>query len=129
MGIFAKLVKPVFYMLRKLGVVSILYVDDTLFLYEDTFACQSNLGFVVEIAQWIENISTAFGKIKTTPGVDYVIHIDASNKGWGASEGRCPDVNGRWTLGKQMLNIDDLKLKAVKLALHSYLPLNPGAKH
>ena len=62
-------------------------------------------------------------------GIDYAIHTDASNEGWGASDNRYPDINGRWTLGEQMLHINALELKAIKLALYSYLPLNSGVKH
>ena len=91
--------------------------------------CFLSIEALNEIAWWIENIPTAFGRIKTTPGIDYVIHTDASNEGWGASDGVYPDINGRWTLGEQMLHINALELKAIKLALHSYLPLNEDAKH
>ena len=91
--------------------------------------CYLSIESLNEIAWWIENIPTAFGKIKTIPGVDYTIHTDASNEGWGASDNKCPDINGRWTLYEQMLHINALELKAIKLTLHSYLPLNPRARH
>ena len=58
--------------------------------------CEAICCLSAEIAWWIENIPTAFGKIKTILGVDYTIHTDASNEGWGASDGQLPDINGRW---------------------------------
>ena len=91
--------------------------------------CYLSMDALNEIAWWVENIPTAFGNIKTNPGIDYVIHTDASNEGWGASDNRYPDINGRWTLREQMLHINALELKAIKLALYSYLPLNSGVKH
>ena len=49
MRIFAKIIKPVFFTLRRRGFVSILYVDDTL-LYGDTFAeCKDKILATLEI--------------------------------------------------------------------------------
>ena len=51
MRIFAKLLKPVFHTLRKMGYVSIIYVDDTL-LYGDTYEeCMSNVLATLEMLQ------------------------------------------------------------------------------
>ena len=51
MRIFAKLLKPVFHTLRKMGYVSIIYVDDTL-LYGDTYEeCLKNVLATLEILQ------------------------------------------------------------------------------
>jgi hypothetical protein len=83
-----------------------------------------------EIAWWIENIPNAYGKLKTTPRIDYFIHTDASNEGWGASDGIGPDINGRWSLGEQeMMHINALELKAIQLALRSYILLREDIKH
>ena len=57
--------------------------------------CYLSIEALNEVAWWLEHIPSAFGKIKTTPGIDYVIHTDASNEGWGASDSFCPDINGR----------------------------------
>ena len=91
--------------------------------------CYLSVEALNEIAWWIENIPTASGSIKTTPGIDYVIHTDASNEGWGASDNINTDINGRWSLREQMLHINALELKAIKLALYAYLPLQDRARH
>ena len=85
-----------------------------------------------EINWWIENIMNSFAYIEAIPEIDHVIHTDASKHlggGWGASDGCHDDINGRWSLHEQNLDINCLELKAVKLAIQSYAPLYRVCKH
>ena len=43
-----------------------------------------------EIFWWKDNISNSFAYIKDTPKVDLTIYMDASDEGWGASDGNNP---------------------------------------
>ena len=81
-----------------------------------------------ELSWWIENISGAYAHIKSIPPIDYTIHTDASNLGWGASDGVLKS-NGRWDEQEQDMHINCLELIAIKFALKSFLPLYPEAKH
>ena len=82
-----------------------------------------------EVVWWYYNIDHAQVRITSTPEVDYFIHTDASNDGWGASDGQLPDINGRWAFRELHFHINVLELKAIELALKSYLPLNRHARH
>ena len=81
-----------------------------------------------EVSWWIEHIGEAFAYIKAIPRIDYTIHTDASNLGWGA----CDDIevsNGRWSEEEQEMHINCLELLAIKFALMSFVPLHPNIKH
>ena len=81
-----------------------------------------------EIKWWLHNVEGAFAKIKSIPNVDYTIHTDASNLGWGA----CDEIfvsNGRWSEEEKDMHINCLELLAVKFALKSYLPLQRNTRH
>ena len=85
-----------------------------------------------EIKWWVDNISDSCASIRDIPDVDLVIHTDASKEnggGWGASDGRHPDINGRWSIQEQGLHINILELMAIKLGLRSYVPLYENCKH
>ena len=85
-----------------------------------------------EIKWWIDNIMDSFAYIKATPEIDHVIHTDASKHlggGWGASDGIHDDINGRWSLLEQNMDINCLELKAIKLAIQSYAPLYDNCHH
>ena len=66
---------------------------------------------------------TSNAKIKSIPAIDYIINTDASNEGWGASDGTNPDINGRWFLHEKENHINVLELTAIKFAIEAYLPL------
>ena len=85
-----------------------------------------------EIDWWIHNIPMAFAHIRGTPEIDYTIYTDASKHnggGWGASDGVHEDINGRWTMDEQQLDINCLELMAIKLAIQAYLPVAPSTRH
>ena len=85
-----------------------------------------------EIEWWIYNIDFSFAKIQSIPDVDLTIHTDASKHlggGWGASDGIHEDINGRWSLEEQKFSINYLELKAIQLAIQSYLPHHTRSKH
>ena len=85
-----------------------------------------------EIGWWIDHIRDSFAYIKAIPDIDRVIYTDASKHlggGWGASDGTHHDINGRWSLEEQSLDINCLELKAIKLAILSYVPLYQKCKH
>ena len=84
---------------------------------------------IEEVQWWFHNIDDSYGHLKATPEIDYTIHTDASNEGWGASDGIFPDINGRWTFREQHMHINALELKAIELALKSYLPLCRDVRH
>ena len=94
--------------------------------------CQLTEEAFSEINWWVDNIMDSFAYIRATPEVDQTIHTDASKHlggGWGASDGIHDDINGRWSLQEQGLDINCLELKAIKLALQSYAPLYENCKH
>ena len=85
-----------------------------------------------EIGWWINNIGDSFAYIRAIPDIDQVIYTDASKHqggGWGASDGVHDDINGRWSLEEQKLDINCLELKAIKLAIQSYTPLYKECRH
>jgi hypothetical protein len=92
-------------------------------------ACYLSPEALEEVEWWDDNIDQAFGKLKSIPRIDYVIHTDASNDGWGASDGVFPDINGRWSIREQFMHINAQELKAIELAIKSYLPLNRDIRH
>ena len=82
-----------------------------------------------EISWWRDNIEIAFANIKSIPEVDYTIHTDARNEGWGASDGVNQDINGRWSIDEKSLHINVLELMAVKFAVLAYVSLESSIKH
>ena len=84
---------------------------------------------ITEIRWWYDNIMTSNAKIKSIPAIDYIINTDASNEGWGASDGTNPDINGRWFLHEKENHINVLELTAIKFAIEAYLPLRESTNH
>ena len=54
--------------------------------------------------------------------VDYIIHTDARNLGWGAHN-EDQTINGTWSDSEKTLHINYLELLVIKLAIKSFLPL------
>ena len=85
-----------------------------------------------EVLWWTDNIMDSYAYIRATPQIDQIIHTDASKHlggGWGASDGVHDDINGRWSLDEQHMDINCLELKAIKLAIQSYAPLYDNCRH
>ena len=91
--------------------------------------CELSQEAIKEVLWWKEHIMDSYAIIKDNPKIDYIIHTDASQEGWGASDGTLSDINGRWSMGEQNIHINVLELKAIKLAILSYLPLQKNIKH
>jgi len=53
------------------------------------------------------------------PKIDLTIHIDASNKGWGITDGISPS-GGLWNSEEKLNHINWLELKAIDIGLQSY---------
>ena len=51
--------------------------------------------------------------------VDITIYTDASNTGWGGTNG-VSSINGRWSIEEQNCHINELELLAIKFCLHSF---------
>ena len=64
----------------------------------------------------------------SAPTVEYIIHTDATNLGWGAHDGD-QTINGRWSDSEKTLHINCLKLLAIKLAIKSFLPHKVLVRH
>ena len=78
-----------------------------------------------ELLRWLDNIDNTYNDIQL-PDIDIVIYTDASEQGWGATDGISPTV-GQWLpSGNQHINF--LELKAVYFAIKSYCK-NYGFKH
>ena len=85
-----------------------------------------------EIIWWINNVEHSFANIQDTPDIDKTIYTDASKHlggGWGASDNSFGEINGRWDIEEQEMNINCLELKAIQLALKSFIPLYRTCKH
>ena len=85
-----------------------------------------------EITWWVENVENSFAYIQDIPDVEKTIYTDASKHlggGWGASDEVHGEINGRWSMEEQELNINCLELKAIKLALKSFVPLYNQCRH
>ena len=72
----------------------------------------------LELKWWLEHIDKSIHRIKM-PKVDLVIKTDASELGWGATDGTTP-TGGRWGT-TEYSHINLLELKAIYLALCSYV--------
>ncbi len=100
--------------------------------YDFDGPCSLTAKAVSEINWWLDNITDSFAYIKDIPDIGKTIHTDASKHlggGWGASDGIHQDINGRWSEHEQKHSINCLELKAVKLALQSYVPCYTQCKH
>lgn len=83
-------------------------MDDPLYEAKITIAAK----FGPELEWWERNIGRAVGRIKST-NFDVVIHTDASNSGWGATD----RIFGFWNEFKKDMHIHLNELLVVKIAL------------
>ena len=72
-----------------------------------------------EIAWWKKNIFKAFKPIRY-PKISIIIYTDASLEGWGASMGNV-STGGAWLPDEKLMHINVLELKAILLALKSFV--------
>ena len=94
--------------------------------------CNLNKKAIEEIKWWVENVENSYIRIRDTPEIDMTIHTDASKEnggGWGASDGKHADINGRWSFPEQKLHINILELMAINLAIKAYIPLYESCNH
>ena len=80
----------------------------------------------MESQWWLKEIPKACTNIHL-PKVDFVIHTDASQTGWGATDGNNP-TGGKW-LENQDYHINYLELKAIFLAVRVYQRYWRGNRH
>ena len=78
-----------------------------------------NRHFREELKQWIKNVKIYNGRYLIRSHSQVLIQTDAFRKGWGAV---CQGIltGGQWSKEEQLLHINLLELKAVKLALLSF---------
>ena len=82
---------------------------------------------IVELHWWLKQLKNANQSLQDMPIDDYTIQTDASEQGWGATDGNTP-IGGRWSyLERNHINV--LELKAILLALKSYFRHNCNVKH
>ena len=81
-----------------------------------------------EIYWWTQIILNSSRKMISAPAVDYIIHTDASNLGWGAHD-EDQTINGRWSDSEMTLHMNYLELLAIKLAIKSFLPHKVLVRH
>ena len=72
-----------------------------------------------EIAWWKKNIFKVFKPIRY-PKISIIIYADASREGWGASMGNL-STGGAWLPDEKLMNINVLGLKAILIALKSFV--------
>jgi len=75
----------------------------------------------LELLWWLDNIDNTYNDIQL-PDIDIVIYTDASERGWGATDGISP-TGGQW-LPSDIQHINCLELKAVYFAIKSYCKNN-----
>ena len=81
---------------------------------------------IAELHWWLKHLKNANQSLQDIP-VDCTIQTDASEQGWGATDGTTP-IGGRWSsLERNHINV--LELKAILLALKSYFRHNCNVKH
>ena len=100
--------------------------------YDFEAQCYLSTQAIEEITWWVENVEFSFAHIKNIPDIDRTIFTDASKHqggGWGASDASFGEINGRWSLNEQDMDINCLELKAIKLAIKSFSPLYNRCKH
>lgn len=73
-----------------------------------------------ETLWWKDNILNSSQSLLEAPDIDATIFSDASQLGWGASNG-IGHIGGRWSVQEQLLHINALELMAIKFALFSFL--------
>ena len=77
-----------------------------------------NKSSLLEIKWWLYNIESAFKSLVTIP-ITLIIHSDASDLGWGATNGKI-HINGRWSDSDSNLHTNIQELMAVKIAITSF---------
>ena len=77
---------------------------------------------------WRQNILNSSRKIISAPTVDYIIHNDTSNLGWGTHD-EDQTINGRWSDSEKTSHINCLDLPAIKLTIKSFLPRKVLVRH
>ena len=77
--------------------------------------CKLNQKASVEIKWWKNNILNSFKNIHL-PKIDTIIHTDASNLGWGITDG-FTSSGGLWSDIEQDHHINVLELKAVYIGI------------
>ena len=80
----------------------------------------------MELHWWLKEIPKACTNIHL-PKVDFVIHTNASQTGWGATDRNNP-TGGKW-LENQEDHINYLELKAIFLAVRAYQRYWRGNRH
>ena len=81
---------------------------------------------IAELHWWLKHLKNANQSLQDIP-VDCTIQTDASEQGWGATDGNTP-TGGRWS-SLERNHINFLELKAILLALKSYFRHNCNVKH
>ena len=81
---------------------------------------------IAELNWWLTKIPHVRRNIHP-PDIDFTIHTDASEIGWGATDGNNP-TSGKWIKEKGN-HINYLELKAIYLAVKSYRRYWMGKKH
>ena len=79
----------------------------------------------LDLQWWLDNINSTYNNLPL-PDINLVIFTDASERGWGATDGINP-TGGQW-LPSDIQHINCLELKAVYFAIKSYCN-NNGFKH
>ena len=81
---------------------------------------------IAKLHWWLKHLKNANQSWQDIP-VDCRIQTDASEQGWGATDGNTP-TGDRWSsLERNHINV--LELKAILLALKSYFRHNCNVKH
>ena len=81
---------------------------------------------VQELHCWLQHIPKACRHIHL-PKIDFAIYTDASELGWGATDG-CFSIRERWDANEQS-HTNFVELKAVFLALNRYYKSWKGSRH
>ena len=81
---------------------------------------------VQELHWWLQHIPNACKHIHL-PKIDFTIYTDASELGWGATDG-CFPIGERWDANEQS-HINFLELKSVFLALNRYYKSWKGSRY
>ena len=71
-----------------------------------------------DLQWWLDNIMISFRTIRV-PDIDITIYTDASNLGWGITDGVSPS-GGIWSINESIMHINWLELKAIEIGVMSY---------